>query len=59
LHGRKGSFVAMHSATAHAGRHNKTWTIVPGSGTEELAGIRGDGKILANHDFVLTYEIGS
>ena len=59
LHGRQGTFVALHSATAQAGNHNKTWTIVPGSGTDELVGIQGHGEILPNHDFVLTYELGS
>jgi hypothetical protein len=59
LQGRKGSFVALHSATSSAGKHVKSWTILTGSGTDELAGISGSGEIKSNHDFVLEYELDS
>jgi len=59
LHGRKGTFIAVLSATAYSGDHAKSWKILPGSGTEELVGIRGEGEILDNHDFVLDYDIES
>ncbi|MBI3688100.1 MAG: DUF3224 domain-containing protein [Actinobacteria bacterium] len=57
LHGRKGSFVLMHAATMLGTDHNASWTIVPGSGTGELAGIGGRAEILPNHDFVLEYHL--
>jgi len=57
LAGRKGTFVLLHSATAHGGNQNGSWTIVSGSGTGELAGITGTGEILPNHAFVLNYEL--
>jgi hypothetical protein len=55
--GRTGTFVLMHAATQHAGGGSASWTIVPGSGTGELAGITGKGEILPNHDFVMTYDV--
>jgi len=57
LRGRKGSFTVMHVATSLGGDHDATWTILPGSGTGELTGIRGTAEILPNHDFVLTYDL--
>ena len=59
LRGRKGTFVLTHSATSHGSEQTGLWTIVAGSGTGELAGLRGHGEILPNHDFVLTYELGA
>jgi hypothetical protein len=57
LSGRKGSFLLLHSATMLGDKHQATWTIVPGSGTGELAGIDGHGEITAQHDFILQYDI--
>ena len=56
VEGRKGTFVLMHAATQHRSGGSASWTIVPGSGTGELAGISGKGEILPKHDFVLTYD---
>ncbi|MEV4182353.1 DUF3224 domain-containing protein [Streptosporangium canum] len=60
-HGRKGTFVLHHTATSHAGESSLSWTILPDSGTGELAGIRGGGQIVNDdgaHSFHLDYELG-
>jgi hypothetical protein len=41
--GRTGTFVAQSHGTYANGDAVTTWFVVPGSGTGELAGIRGDG----------------
>jgi hypothetical protein len=41
LHGREGSFALQHSGTMHRGTPQLSVTIVPDSGTGELAGIAG------------------
>ncbi len=41
LHGRKGSFVLQHSGTMNRGAPTLSVTVVPDSGTEELAGLAG------------------
>ncbi|WP_216214329.1 DUF3224 domain-containing protein [Amycolatopsis aidingensis] len=43
--GRKGSFVIRHEVSYGPGGVEGTWTVVPGSGTGELAGIGGSGTI--------------
>lgn len=43
--GRKGSFVLRHEVGFDAQGVRGTWTVVPGSGTGELAGIGGSGTI--------------
>ncbi|GAA3066879.1 DUF3224 domain-containing protein [Streptosporangium carneum] len=61
VHGRKGTFVLHHTATADAGQSSLSWTILPGSGTGELSGIRGGGQIVNDdgaHSFHLDYELG-
>jgi hypothetical protein len=57
LQGRTGSFTLVHVATSLGADHDATWTILPGSGTGELAGISGTARILPNHDFVLNYDL--
>ena len=45
--GRKGSFV-IQAVGVHDGKQSKaSWSIVAGSGTGELAGIRGEGSFRA------------
>lgn len=56
LHGREGTFILLHAATNHGNDNTTLWTIVRGSGTGQLAGIRGEAEILAKHGFVLTYD---
>ncbi|MCC5575842.1 DUF3224 domain-containing protein [Microtetraspora sp. AC03309] len=61
LSGRKGTFVLQHSAGSENGVQWMRWLIVPTSGTGELAGLRGEGRIEAEngtHSFVLDYELG-
>jgi hypothetical protein len=41
LHGRSGSFVFQHSGTMERGAQQLSITVVPDSGTGELAGIAG------------------
>lgn len=41
LHGRSGSFVLQHSSTMERGTPTQSITVVPDSGTDELAGITG------------------
>ncbi len=57
LHGRAGTFVLLHAASGHGGEQVASWTVVAGSGTGELAGIRGSGEITDQHDLVLNYEL--
>jgi hypothetical protein len=63
LHGREGTFVLQHSAGSDDGTPGTQWLrwlIVPTSGTGELAGIRGSGKITVTdggHDWTLEYTL--
>jgi len=43
LGGRQGSFVLQGSETVEKGRIKASWFVVPGSGTGELTGLRGEG----------------
>lgn len=43
LGGRQGSFVLQGSETIENGRIKASWSVVPRSGTGELAGLRGEG----------------
>ena len=43
LGGREGSFVLEGRGNVRDGRIEVSWSVVPGSGTGELAGLRGDG----------------
>ena len=45
LKGRKGSFVLQHTGTMNRAAQQLTITVVPDSGTEELAGLAGVMKI--------------
>jgi hypothetical protein len=40
---RSGTFVLQGAETIKDGKIEATWFVVPGSGTEELAGLRGEG----------------
>ncbi len=60
LHGRAGSFVLQHSGTMTRGLPQLTITVVPDSGTDQLAGIAGsftikiaDGK----HSYEFEYSL--
>ena len=43
LNGRQGTFVLQGSEIVENGNIKATWFVVPGSGTGELAGLRGEG----------------
>lgn len=62
VHGRSGSFVMQHSATMTKDSQSLTLTVVPDSGTGELLGLRGEGRIEIDenggHTLFLDYEIG-
>jgi hypothetical protein len=56
LNGRNGSFVLQHSATMTRGSAASSITVVPDSGTGELAGISGSMKITVAPDGAHSYE---
>ncbi|HEY3054992.1 MAG TPA: DUF3224 domain-containing protein [Thermoanaerobaculia bacterium] len=59
---RKGSFVLQHIGTFAGGLAKETWVVVPGSGTGDLEGLRGEGGYESAHAgqyrITLDYEIG-
>lgn len=59
LHGRAGSFVLQHSGTMNRGAQTLICTVVPDSGTGELAGISGRMAIdvSAGHAYTFDYDI--
>jgi Protein of unknown function (DUF3224) len=61
LQGKSGGFVFQHSGLMGPEGVTNTGTIVPGTGTGDLAGITGDGTMLAdeqgNHTLTLDYEL--
>ena len=56
LQGRSGSFVLLHSATMQRGTPESTITVVPDSGTGELAGLTGSMRIKVAADGSHSYE---
>ena len=61
LDGRRGSFFAQHSGTMDRGRPSLALSVVPDTGSGELAGLRGsiaidivDGR----HYYTFDYELG-
>jgi hypothetical protein len=60
LHGRRGSFVLQHSGTMNRGAPELSITVVPDSGTGELAGLAGRMSIvIANgaHSYRFDYTL--
>jgi len=59
--GRSGSFAVLHVGTMSGGDYWARWPVVPGSGTGELAGMSGEGRIEiaadGAHTFFLDYEL--
>lgn len=60
LHGRQGSFVLQHSSTMNRGVPEQNISVVPDSGTDELAGLSGkltiklaDGKHFYEFEYAL------
>lgn len=56
LQGRSGSFVLQHSATMKRGTPESSITVVPDSGTGELAGLSGSMRIAVAPDGAHSYE---
>jgi Protein of unknown function (DUF3224) len=55
---RSGSFVLSSSGTWKEGAARTTWSVVPGSGTGELAGLRGEGGYIARQgEAEITYRL--
>ena len=60
LRGRSGSFVLQHTGTVDSGESHLSVAIVPGSGTDELQGIRGEMRITIDsgkHLYALDYTL--
>lgn len=60
LDGKEGSFALMHQGTMDASGYEMTVTVVPGSGTGGLEGIRGTFKILiegGKHLYDFEYQL--
>jgi len=61
LNGRKGSFVLQHHGIMDRGMPSLMVTIVPDSGTGELAGLKGKMEIrndAGRHAYELEYDLG-
>ncbi len=61
LDGRTGSFVLRHTGSYDGEKANAECEVVPGSGTDELAGLSGTGGFSAGHaeehEITLEYEV--
>jgi hypothetical protein len=60
LHGRKGTFVLQHSSTMTRGTPQQSITVVPDSGTGQLAGLTGAMTILimdGKHSYDFEYAL--
>ena len=61
LNGREGSFHLQHTGTMNRGTPSLTITVIPDSGTGDLAGLAGSMKIdIADgkHTYVFEYSLG-
>jgi hypothetical protein len=60
LKGRKGTFILQHSATMNRGVPNLVITVVPDSGTDDLAGLSGTMNIIitdGKHSYEFDYSL--
>jgi hypothetical protein len=57
LGGRKGSFVLETTGTFDGTKAAADWTVVPGSGTGELEGVQGTGRMEAPMGSTASYEL--
>jgi hypothetical protein len=59
--GRKGSFVLQAVGSFENGKAKADWSVVPGSGTQELEGLEGSGGYVSTSDggseFTLKYTL--
>jgi hypothetical protein len=62
LGGKTGSFVLQRSGAFEGGQAKESYSVIPGSATGELQGLRGDGRSAVGHatdyPFTLDYEFG-
>lgn len=61
LDGREGTFVLQHSGVMDRGQKRLAISVIPGTGTGALAGLRGTMDIIVNdgkHQYELEYELG-
>jgi hypothetical protein len=60
--GRAGSFVLQRAGTFENGVAKESYFVIPGSGTGDLLGLRGEGSSAVGHGtehpFTLNYEVG-
>jgi hypothetical protein len=61
IDGKTGSFVLQRTGVFEGGLAKETYSVVPGSATGELLGLRGDGTTAVGHGmehpFTLIYEL--
>lgn len=61
LGGKSGSFVLQRTGAFDGGKANETYTVIPGSGSGDLAGLSGSGTSSVGHGnelpFALQYEL--
>ena len=60
LDGKRGSFILLHKGTMQKGVYDLSVTVVPDSGTDELAGIAGEMKIIiegGKHSYEFEYTL--
>lgn len=60
VHGKSGSFVLQHTGTMNEGEQQLSITVVPASGTGELAGMKGIFHLNiaeGRHDYELEYSL--
>jgi hypothetical protein len=62
LAGKNGSFVLQRTGSFESGVAKEAYSVVSGSGTGELQGLRGDGQTALGHEkeygFALNYDLG-
>ena len=62
ISGKAGSFVLQRTGVFESGQAKESYAIIPGSGTGELLGLRGDGASAVGHGtehpLTLNYELG-
>jgi hypothetical protein len=60
--GKSGSFVLQRTGVFENGQAKESYSVVPGSGTGQLLGLRGEGRSAvghgSEHPFALDYEVG-
>jgi hypothetical protein len=61
ISGRNGTFVLQRTGVFEDGQAKESYTVVPGSATGELEGLRGEGSTAVGHGmehpFTLAYEL--